>query len=197
MKRSSRRRTRGGPRRATDWIGFHLDDIDGVVVSPALPQGYALVDGSDMSEKDGKLTIERVVGDVILFGPKDGAGVGTHSELLRYWFGLKVYELDQNSNIVGLDPDNQNDMEAQWMTIGHGLWSSETITTAGVTIFPYATQERGSAHFHIDVHVRRKLTEREILVFDLGFGVVLGAGGQGQTITASALLRMRTLVKLT
>jgi len=194
MRRSSRRRARGGPRRQTDWVAFHLDDISGLIISPAMPQGYALIDGSDMSEKDGKLTVERVVGDVIIFDPKDGAGTQTHSELLRYYYGIKVYELDQNSNIVGLDPDNANDMEAQWLTLGHGLWSAESMTTAGVTIFPYA--HHGAAHFHIDVHVRRKLTEREILVMDIGFAPLLAAGGPGATVTATAVLRLRTLVKL-
>lgn len=187
MKRSSgRRRVRVGPRRETDWLAYSLDDSD-FAVGPGLSQvqGYSLIDPTDMLVKDGKVTVERVVGDFMLFGGKDAVGANVNGFLV-WAAGLIVLEADQTAAVVFLDPDGAVDMEASWLWLAHGSYGS--LQHDGTELVP------DFGHWvHLDVHVRRKMTERDQLVLFLHVQPLVG----GAITSTNGSFRFRTLVKLT
>lgn len=193
MKRVRRpARARGAsPRRETDWISFFLDDVDGVAVggAPMPQQQYALVDPTDMLVKDGKVTVERVVGDFLVAFPRDAVGADVVPALMNCFWGLIVQDVDETGAILAVDPETSNGLESQWMAMGHFVASGfhALVGPPPVLMKDFAVWQ------HIDVHVRRKMTERQVLLLYLGASPLVGPG----TIIASAFLRLRTLVKLT
>jgi len=180
VRRKSVRRSRGGPRRQTDWIPFREAGTEGS--TSAL---FALVDAQDLVDKDGKLTVERIVGEAY-FDPIDGGGAST---LATCFEGIILSDLDNTGSVTNWLPANATDAEAPWlfrrMTIC-GIASGTTFAFGGVLDFAAA---------HMDVGAKRKMSERMDLLyvvqmFPSPFAAISNPVGFGWTIN------LRTLVKL-
>jgi len=173
---------RMGPRRArrqTDWIAFNEENDQQSFVNNVII--YALVDQNDMTQKDGHLTVERVVGDFYMVC-QDTLGAPTQCWA---YVGIILSDLDNAGNVTAFSPRTGVDAEAFWLY--KHLWLSDVSTTAN---FAFGYQQVQ----HLDVHVKRKMEDRQNLLLVFSAGAV--AGGQIPT-DALITFQLRTLVKLT
>jgi len=177
-----RRRLRNAPRRQTDWISFIEQDTFASVT-----EAFALIDDQDLVDKDGKLTVERIVGEVLLV-PID-AGGGATSTLA--WEGIIVSDLDNAGLVTPWDPADGIDAEGPW------LWRRVRqvgVALAGAT--PVNTLAFELETNHIDVSARRKMHERQDLLYVVRFqGSIIT--GQPAATGFNIVMNLRTLVKLT
>jgi len=174
-----RQRRVRGTRRRTDWIPFIDFRSEAVLL-----QHFALVDTTDLVDKDGFLTVERTVGETIVV-PTDSAG---DPVVATIWEGIILSEVDNTGGITNWQPRNAIDADAPW------LW--RRVTVNGVTQAGSAIgQVNDFAGSHLDVHVRRKMNERQDLLYCVE---LTGAPYTGVTAAAgfNLIVNLRTLVKL-
>lgn len=184
MPRGSRRRIRspGAPKRLTDWIPFVN------VGNNFSTQGFALVDDTDMEEKDGRLTVERVVGQVMLYGPSDVTGATFDPCFVH--MGLILSDLDNTGSVTAFSPASPIDLEGPWMWLDRVFVPSAN-DSAGFNI----NTTNWGTKVDIDVHVRRKMHERQDLMLIMAVSAFPSAVGPLAT-HCNADVWMRTLVKL-
>jgi len=188
MRRSRGMRARSRARRDVDWISTWANEDVGNPGPNSLT--LELVGSLDMTQKDGKLTVERMVGDILIFNPTDGAGVPAN--MCRVHAGILVQELDGGGNVMGKSPSSPVDMEDAWLWLAN--W-----TVGGpsglVPDFTVAFHTQGYRYVHFDVHVRRKMHDRQILVLILEVQSIPQAGFDTVNL-AKVEVFGRTLVKL-
>jgi len=186
IRRGARRAP--GPRREVDWVSFGFIDANGVGVGGT---SYSLIDAQDITLKDGKCTVERVVGRAFIYDLRDA--VGAPSNFCSVHAGILVQQLDQAGNVPATSPSNVTDAELPW------LWrkSWTVLCPSGlVPDFTVVGHTQGYRYIDFDVHVRRKLSDRDNLLFIINV-VAVPAPGMELTNSASLELTARTLVKLT
>lgn len=181
MRRNIRRR-RGGRRLARgkkDWVvGPWAEDRDQPVGQTGT-QFYTLIDGAELEEKDDKLTVLRVVGDIWTI-PVDIATGMAHGGI-RYWHGIKVFETDNAGLILPQFPSDFVDADASWMylRVGFQCWMAQDTgsgarqiaTIPGQSWHMYANSGWGQTH--IDIQVKRRLEGNEVLLLAMGAVVAL------------------------
>jgi len=186
MKRTRGRvRARSGPRRRTDWIPSLSDDVD-EIVGPGVPFVYSLCDPTDVAEKDGAITVVRIVGDVTPYNPVTAGGAAVFAVIHA---GIIVLESDQTGSVIQPDPGNLLDQDLPWLWIGH--WHVQPLVFAAAP--GQVVEDAFRAERHIDVRVARKMVDREFLALAVSTTSAIAAT---PPVTTSWRHYLRTLVKL-
>lgn len=189
MKRMPRRGRRA-QRRATDWIPGYFTALQDL--SSANPQQYALVDLQDIDDHDGNVTIERIVGDIGIFNLVDSLGVPVYGAHISA--GVAVLETDQLFFTKQVAPNNPVDAEDPWLWLDH--WTVYGPDPGVATDFTPAASAHGLRFRHVDIHVRRKLTDAHVLVLVVQLAGIPNIGFDAPG-SATTQIYFRTLVKLT
>jgi len=173
-----RRRRAAGTRRRTDWIPY----IDDSVTVAGTVERFALIDTTDLVDKDGFLTVERVVGEVMMSPIDLGGGATT---IGCVWYGIILSEVDNTGGITAWSAVNPLDADAPW------LWRRcvHQGAVAGIAL------GYDQPNIHFDVNVRRKMNERQdlLLVMNVTPSPFLAISAPDGF---NAVINVRTLVKL-
>ena len=182
MRRSIRRRTRRtGIRRQTDWIPTVAPITTVQNVSPSNPALIALVDEVDVLDKQDHLTVERIVGEFFAIPLENG---GNPVPVVWMAAGIIVSDLDNTGGVTSYNPTDPDDAEAAWLWRKSWLWGTTAGIAAPVHAFPITS---------LDVHVRRKMGQREVLLLCITGFIVPGSSAINDLELG---LNIRTLVKL-
>jgi len=173
-----RRRRVAGTRRRTDWIPF----VDDSITVAALNERFALVDTTDLVEKDGFLTVERVVGEVMV-APIDLSGGAV--TIACVWLGIILSEVDNTGGVTNWSAVDILDADAPW------LWR-RVVHQGAITGMALGYDQPS---IHLDVHVKRKMNERQdlLLVVNITPSPFINLSGPDGF---NAIINLRTLVKL-
>lgn len=151
--RARRRGLTRGPKRSVDWEGnaeFNDQFTGGSVI-------YALVDDQDITDHDGKLTIERVVGDLYVHNVQDNLGAPVPAWCCA---GITTSDVDQGGNVTNWNAGLTSDAEGPWMW--RRWWPVMNGSLLTETFPEYLALLQADAH--LDVQVKRKLRDRMNLV---------------------------------
>lgn len=196
------RRRRGSRRLAKgkkDWVvGPWTTDRDQPLGQTGT-QFYTLIDGAELEEKDDRLTVLRIVGDVWTVPVRTATGLADGGG--KYWYGIKVFETDNTGALLPVFPLDGVDADANWMFLRVGFTSWEPNTDGGgVTRCRYTESHHGYANSgwagaHIDVQVKRRLQDNEVLILAAGMQVELPyTSGLSTNFTCEHNIFVRTLV---
>lgn len=169
------RRRRGSRRIAKgkkDWIvgpwELDVDQPNG----QSGTQFYTLIDGAELEEKDDRLTVLRIVGDIwsIPTHPTTRNAMGGG----MYWHGIKVFETDNSGAILPQFPSDAIDADASWLYLrqGYQCWipfdfgGGQIAQGAAESLHGYSNSGWGGSH--IDVQVKRRLEANEVLLLAMG-----------------------------
>jgi len=183
MRRRSRRTRRSGMRRQTDWI----PQVEGTWLQSSIalsPMLIALVDEVDIEEKQDHLTIERIVGEFHVYVRK---AAGTLTEGLIY-AGIIVTDVDTTGGVTAFSPEDDDDSEGEWLWRRSWGFFPTTATDVRVLNAEFPT--------HLDVHVRRKMGQRQALILSITAVPTPFATGVNAPSDLDVALNIRTLVKL-
>lgn len=157
-----------------DWVvGMWTQDLDQPVGATGT-QFYTLIDEQELEEKDDKLTVLRVVGDIWTF-PQSATG-GSYNGAVRYWHGIKVFDLDSAGALLPMSPFDANDADADWMYLRTGFCAlgPDFGDPAGANLHTthfrseHLYQNAGWGGEHIDIQVKRRLSARQVLILAMG-----------------------------
>lgn len=167
-----------GRRRVTkgkkDWVvGIWGEDTD-QPVGPSSTQFYVLIDEQTLEDKDDKLTVLRIVGD--LWTRPIAAGGGSYAGALKYGWGIKVFEVDNTGALLPQTVLDFQEADANWlfMRVGSVEYQirQDTNPTPQVWTEVYETQHMyqnsGWGMHHIDVQVKRRMSANEVLILAMG-----------------------------
>lgn len=176
------RRRRGGRRLGKskkDWIVGPWEEDRDQPLGGSGTQFYTLIDGAELEEKDDKLTVLRVVGDIWTIPVQIATGMALGG--IKYWQGIKVFETDNTGAILPQFPVDAVDADASWMYLRVG-WKSFIQTDIGGGARAIIADTGHSNHFysnsgwggdHIDIQVKRRLEANEVLLLAMGADVNL------------------------
>lgn len=156
-----RPRSRGarGPRRATDWEPF-TDQAVAIGLGAPLAYYGALLDQNDAAEKDGKLTVTRVVGDVIIYNVNTATLTAT---IGLFRMGVILADVDGAGNVMELDLASPPVQEMSWL-----YFRAQAVGTFQTSGTADACSDSNQGHMpngaHLDIKVARKMTERQSLL---------------------------------
>jgi len=171
MRRRMRSRGKRLAKGKKDWVvgvwGTDQDQPLGVANS----QYYTLVDDSVLEQKDDKLTVLRIVGD--LWTWPGGSDAVTIAGGIQYWWGIKVFELDSAGALLPQAPIDFTDADGSWMFLRVGFFGSQ-VNVNGTNRFyevyqsEHAYSNSGWGGNHIDIQVKRKMGARDVLILCMG-----------------------------
>jgi len=177
-----RPRRRGGRRARIakgkkDWVvGPWAVDRDQPVGQTGT-QFYTLIDGAELEEKDDRLTVLRIVGDLWTIPTDTTTNMALGGAL--YWHGIKVFETDNTGAILPQFPLDTVDADAKWMylRVGYTVWVNDSFgggarvlaRTPAASTHMYGNSGWGADH--IDIQVKRRLEGNEVLLLAMGLGV--------------------------
>lgn len=162
-----------------DWVvGLNSEcPIDVIVTACEEPTQdppllFALVDSTDIADKQDKLTVVRTVGEIpaTCFWQISNGGTGPvnfHS-VVSLHEGIYVSTVDPLGNVLGMDPALSADLESDsWMWLRKRILVFSGKVGGGDTIAAAAQMTEGSDPMgpHIDLRVKRKLEQGFELVY--------------------------------
>jgi len=176
MRRRGRVR-RSGMRRQTDWIP---QTNDGAVLQTSNVALIALVDELDIEEHQDHLTIERVVGEVVLCA-RDSVGATCPAII---YMGIIVSDADSGGGVTPWGPASSTDAESEWLwrRMYHSL-----VPTLGAESYQPS---------QFDIHVRRKMSQRQALLLNITAFTSSFPATPQQPTDMDIWMNIRTLVKL-
>jgi len=161
-------------------------------------QFYTLIDGAELEEKDDRLTVLRIVGDLWTI-PTDATNMANGGIL--YWHGIKVFETDNAGALLPLVPFNFADADASWMYIRMGYFVCHDRDTGGGRLMmetlsksDHLYSNSGWGGDHIDIQVKRKLQANEVLICAMGAQQDLPYDNGGLGVSLTHNIWLRTLV---
>jgi hypothetical protein len=156
---------------------------------------FALLDHTDMAEKQDSLTIVRMVGEIIhkvRFGPFELGEGGDYSQSVRLDEAIYLATTDDLQEVLAVDPTIDTSYENHnilWRR--NSLYSSRAQVTAGSVFFDEARYET-RADEHLDIRVMRKLKEGDNLLYSYcGVWDTFGPVGGTTPITLDPTIESR------
>lgn len=206
MRRRAKRSRRPRSNRTHDWvIGGWATDLPDVIVDDGtfitLPIA-SLLDITDIAEHENHLTVLRVIGDLHFMCPlQTPATAGTLAMLPWMILGIKVSDtdtqghVDPNENSLS-DADGATDIEKSWMWLWSGFPPIERLQLVGVpetnsTLRAHPSTDTSVPQvmpvawtIPIDIHVKRKMGERQELVLWMLMRSAQPTGAAGNSLLA-------------
>jgi len=191
--RNTRRRISKGKK---DWVVGVWGSEDDQPLGVAGTQFYTLVDDSVLEQKDDKLTVLRIVGD--LWTHPGGTDAVTIAGGIKYWWGIKVFELDSAGQLLPQTPVDFVDADGNWMFLRVGFFGSQVNISAANRYYEVFQSEHmygnsGWGQNHIDIQVKRKMGARDVLILAMGAQAYLPletAYGSCTSVSHSAFMRV-------